>query len=268
MLTFRTDVYSWIPQADIVNPIALLPGGVARWGAGACGPRFGGDGFTQPASSYSGWKGKTFRATQSLAFNITSFGAKPNVSVDSGVTPGLTTVLTGPRSAGGRVCTSLTPTITKSTSDVSWSASDRWYEMRMHGSAHDPIPEAALKFFAGDVGLRAGGLMTPDLEWRLVIRVQEGTTQSLLTRLRYGVASTLSLDTSQRIPAPQNFGGTSNLIHGLVYVRKFPSYVVYMSITGETISPISLPVYFSDATERHWTAILLGQEDPIRQVSW
>jgi len=268
MPTFRVDVYAWIPQADVPNPIAALPGGVARWGSGACGPRFGGDGFTGPANSAAGWKGKTFRAMQTLAFQVSSFGDPPNAFIDTGVVPGLTTVLTKPRSEGGTVCTSLTPTVARSESGVSWDSSQRWYEMNLHGSAHDPIPEAALKFFAGKAGEQVGKLFTPDLEWRLKIRIQVGTEESRLTRLRYGVADLLNLDVSDRIAAPQNLGGTRNLVHGLAYVRRFPSYVVYMSISRDGIAPQSLPIYFSDASKRNLAEIVIGQEDAIRKIAW
>jgi len=33
MSNFRVDIYAWIPQADVPNPINMLPGGVQRWGA-------------------------------------------------------------------------------------------------------------------------------------------------------------------------------------------------------------------------------------------
>lgn len=268
MPTFRADVYSWISQQDVPNPIAALPGGVARWGSGACGPRFGGDGFIQPPISHEGWKAKTFRAMQTLAFSVSSFGERPSTLIDTGVIPGLTTVLTKPRSEGGRLCTSLTLVVTTSESDVSWDSSEQWYEMRLHGSAHDPIPEAALKYFAGKGGEKLGRLFTPDLEWRLAIRIQKGTVQSRLTRLRYGIADLINLDTSDRIAAPQNLGGTENLVHGLAYVRRFPSYVVYLSASGDDKAPRSLPIYFSDASERSLAEIVVGQQDAIRQITW
>ena len=269
MLTFRADVFSWIPQSDVPNPIHSLPGGVARWGTGACGPRFGGDDFITPPNSYAGWNGRTYRAMQTLAFKIAKFGVRPDIVVDTGVVPGLTTVLTGPRSSGGKICTSLTPTVTNSSSDIGWNESENWYELRMHGSAHDPIPEAALKHFAGAIASDVGSALTPDLEWNITIRIQtERDVKSRLVRLRYSIADLMSLDDSGAISAPQNFGGNANLIHGLAYVRRFPSYVVYVTVSSETRTMVSLPVYFSDASARSLAEIVIGQNDAIRQLPW
>jgi len=269
MLTFRADVFSWIPQADVPNPIHALPGGTVRWGAGACGPRFGGDNFVTPPASFAGWGGLTYRAMQTLAIKVSSFGSAPDLTLDTGVVPGLTTVLTAPRSSGGKVCTSLTPTVTKSYSDVSWNQSEHWYELRMHGSAHDPIPEQALNHLVGGAGLEVGSALTPDLEWNITLRVQtERDVKSRLVRLRYGIAGLMNLDESGTLSAPQNFGGTSNLIHGIAYVRRFPSYVLYVTVGSDAKRAASLPVYFSDAKSRSLAEIVVGQSDAIRQVTW
>ena len=269
MLTFRVDVFAWIPQADVPNPIHALPGGVSRWGAGACGPRFGGDGFVVPPTTYAGWSTFSYRARQTLSFKIASFGGRPDIVVDTGVVPGLTTVLTSSRSSGGRVCTSLTPKVTKSQSSVEWAATDEWYEMRLQGAAHDPIPEAALGFFSGSLGSTVGSALTPDLSWDLTIRIQQtAQLKSRLTKLRYGVADLMNLDVSETLPSPKNFGATSNLIHGVASVRRFPSYIVYVTVSGEGRALISLPVYFADASGRGLGEIVLGQSDAIRQLSW
>lgn len=269
MLTFRVDVFAWIPQADVPNPIHSLPGGVARWGPGACGPRFGGDGFVTPPATHAGWTRPSYRAKQTLAFKIQRFGARPDADAGTAVVPGLTTVLTGPRSAGGRVCTSLTPTVTRSQASAMWMDSDEWYEMRLQGAAHDPIPEAALKFFSGGAGSTVGSALTPDLEWDLTIRIQlDKEIRSRLTKLRYGVADVMNLDVSEQLTAPQNFGGTANLVHGLAYVRRFPSYVVYVSVSGDGRAPACLPVYFADASRRSLGEIIVGQSDLIRQLAW
>jgi hypothetical protein len=206
---------------------------------------------------------------QTLSFNVSSFGQRPNVAVNTGVVPGLTTVLTGPRSAGGKICKALTPNVTRSFSEVSWNESEQWYELRLHGSAHDPIPEAALKHITGSIGASVGSALTPDLEWDMTIRLQRGREiDSGITRLRYGIAGLGTLDRSGTLAVPQSFGGTDNLIHGLAYVRRFPSYVAYMSVSGTARPMISLPVYFSDARVRNLGEILIGQTDPIRQLTW
>jgi hypothetical protein len=141
--------------------------------------------------------------------------------------------------------------------------------MRLHGAAHDPIPEAALQNFAGAVGSNIGSGFTPDLEWDLTIRVQqEHEIKSSLAKLRYSVADLMNLDSSEKLPARQNFGGTSNLIHGVAYVRRFPSYAVYVTVSGEERMLVSIPVYFADASKRNLGQIVIGQSDLIRQLTW
>jgi hypothetical protein len=269
MLTFRADVFSWIPQPDVWNPI-YVPSGGALLGPGACGPRFGGDNFVTPPSSYAGWNGLTYRAKQTLAFKVSEFGDKDVVTIDNTrVVPGLTTVLTAPRSAGGKVCTSLTPTVTKSTADATWSDSDQWYELRMEGAAHDPIPAQALKHAAGSAGFAVGSAVTPDLEWNITLRIQmEREIKSSLTRLHYGIVGLSNFDESGTLSTPQNFGGSANLIHGFVTVRQFPSYVIYVTVGGNSRRSTSIPVYFSDASKRNLFLILLSQVDIIRQITW
>jgi hypothetical protein len=143
--------------------------------------------------------------------------------------------------------------------------------MRLQGAAHDPIPEAALQHFAGTLGSNIGSTLTPDLEWDLTIRIQSGCEiKSGLAKLRYSVADLLNLDSSDKLPAPLNLGGTSNLIHGTAYVRRFPSYVVYVTVSSDKRSLISVPVYFADASERvlGLGQIAVGQTDSLRQLTW
>lgn len=269
MPDFRIDIFAWIPQPDVPNPIAGLPGGTAKWGPGACGARFGGDNFIVPPRSYAVWSG-TYRAKQSFAFRAASFGSPPAVTLNPGVTPGLTTVLTAPRSAGGTVCYSLTPIVTKTTAGVEWKASDGWYEVRLNGAAHDPVPAAALgQLFGSPAGGAIGHALTPDLEWDLTLRFQSGSRLPALTRGRYAMSSGLNLDASGRAFAtPANFGGTSNLVHGLIAVRRYPSYVAYVTVASGTGIGVTIPLYFADASSRSLAEIVIGQTDPVRQLTW
>jgi len=205
---------------------------------------------------------------QTLAFQAAPFGSAPLVVVNTGVVPGLTTVLTAPRAAGGTVCHSLTPTVTKSTASVAWSLSDLWYEARVRGAAHDPVPAAVALHVLGPVGASVGHALTPDLEWDVCIRFQSGLRIGPLTRARYGVSSGLSMDVAAaRFPMPMHFGGTGNLVHGIVTVRRFPSYVLYVTI-GCGRSPVTIPIYFADASGRSLAEIAVGQSDPVRQLTW
>jgi hypothetical protein len=267
MLNFRLDIFAWIPQPDLYNPIFDLPGGVRRWGPGACGPRFGGDFFVTPPARYD-WT-QTFRAKQTFGFQADEIGAPPQMNLNTGVRPGTTTVLTAPRAAGGRVCYSQTPTVTASSASVAWNVSDSYYEVRMHGAAHDPVPATAAANALGSLGAGVGSTLTPDLEWNLTLRFQSGPKVPMTLRARYGFSGAIKLDTSEdAFPAPANFGGTANLTHGIIMVRRFPSYVVYATVDSGACPPVTIPIYFADASGRSLGAILVGQHDPIRQLTW
>lgn len=266
-MDFRIDVFAWIPQPDVPNPIFSLPGGTGRWGPGACGPRFGGDNFTRPPATASAWRG-TFRARQSFAFSTPSFGAAPSVTLSTGVTPGTTTVLTNTRAAGGTICHALTATVKSSSASVNWVASDKWYEAKLKGAAQDPVPAAVATGVAGGAAGTAASALTPNLEWDLALRFQSGASLGMMTRARYAVSSGLSMDVSATtFPAPTSFGSGGNLMHGLATVRRFPSYVVYVTI-GTGGAAVSIPVYFADASSRNLLEIGIGQTDVIRQLGF
>lgn len=266
-MQFRMDVFAWIPQAEVPNPIHALPGGTARWGPGACGPHFGGDNFVTPPATYSGWA-RTFRAKQSLGFQVSTFGDPPSVTINTGVRPGTTTVLTAPRAAGGTICHSITATVKTSTASVAWQASDGWYEAKMHGEAQDPVPAAVAGGVAGAPGAAVASAFTPNLEWDLNIRFQRGTSIPFLTKARYTVSAGLNLDVSgSRFPTPAHFGGTANLVHGTITVRRFPSYVLYVTIDSGS-GATTIPYYFADASGRNLATIAIGQTDPLRQLTW
>ena len=269
MEVFTLEVFAWIPQAEVPNPISLLPGGVGRWGPGACGPCFGGDDFTVPPASPAGWAGRTFRARQSFAFRVPRFGDPPLVGASSGVVAGTTTVLTARRSAGGRVCHALTALVRKSAASVAWKPSDGWYEARLQGAAEDPVPVAVGARTLGAVGAGVAGALTPQLEWDLVLRFQRGSALPLMTRARYGASRLLSLDIAAAVfPAPIGLGGTAGLVHGLITVRRFPSYVVYVTVDHGSGAAATVPIYFADASHRALGEIVVGQTDVLRMLRW
>ncbi len=267
-MEFAIEIFSWIPQPDVPNPIYSLPGGVGTWGPGACGPRFGGDDMIRPPATNWLWT-STRRASQSFAFKAASFGAPPHITFNAGVFPGTTTVLTAPRAAGGTICHSVRATVKSSAASVSWVASDGWYEVKLKGSAQDPVPAAVASGIAGPAAGAAASAATPVLAWDLLLRFQSGTSLGLLTRARYAAHSAVPMDVSAtRFPAPANFGGTSNLFHGLCTVRRFPSYVVYVGIKNGTAPAVTIPVYFADASGRNLAEIVVGWTDPFRQLTF
>lgn len=266
-MIFQINVFAWIPLPEVPNPIAALPGGTAMWGPGACGPHFGGDNFVRPAATAGGWTG-TFRAKQTYAFRANAFGDPPMVTLNSGVVAGLTTVLTAPRASGGTVCHSLTATVKTSSASVKWSSGDDWYEAKLHGEAQDPVPAAVAGRVGGSAAGTAASALTPNLEWKLTMRFQRGSSIGLLTRAAYATHSALSLDVAAtHFPAPTGFGGSGNLVHGTILVRRFPSYIVYTTIDAGS-GPVCIPHYFAEASGRHLATIAIGQTDLLRKLAW
>jgi hypothetical protein len=266
-MDFRVDVFAWIPMPDVPNPLFSLPGGAGRWGPGACGSRFGGDNFVKPPAAASAWRG-TFRAKQSFAFSAASFGATPAVTLNTGVTPGTTTVLTNTRAAGGTICHSMTATVKTSSASVSWVGGNNWYEAKLKGAAQDPVPAAVAAGVAGGAAGTAASALTPNLEWDLALRFQSGSSLGLATRARYAVSSGLSMDVSATsFPTPTSFGSGGNLFHGLATVRQFPSYAVYVTV-GTGAAATTIPVYYADASSRNLLQIAIGQTDVIRQLAF
>jgi hypothetical protein len=51
-------------------------------------------------------------------------------------------------------------------------------------------------------------------------------------------------------------------------VRRFPSYVVYATWDSGEGVPITIPIYFADASQRTLAEIVVGQHDPVRQLTW
>ncbi len=265
---FQIDVFTWIPLPDVPNPLHALPGGTARFGPGACGPRFGGDSMRVPPADPALWTSSTFRARQCLSFEAASFGAPPVTMIATGCVPGLTTVLTAPRSRGGRVCHSLTAAVVTSSGSVRWSAGDRWYAVRLHGEARDPVPAAALRYAAGSPGGAVGVGLTPNLEWVLDLRISDATTIPATTRMRYGISRALPLDrAAATFPGTASVGTGGRLVHGLLTLRYFPSLVVYLTVT-DAGARASTPLYFADAISRPLLSIAAGQTDVLRTVTW
>ncbi len=260
-MDFRVDVFAWIPQPDVPNPLFSVPGGAL--GPGACGPRFGGDDFVTPPASASAWTG-TFRAKQSFAFSASSFGAAPSVTVNTGVIPGTTTVLTNTRAAGGTVCHSMTAMVKKSSASVEWVPGDSWYQVTLVGAAQDPVPAAAASGLLGGLAGSAASAATPNLAWMLALRFQSGHALGIATRALYATISPMNLDVSGRtFPAPASFGSGGNLLHGTAVVTRYPSFVAYVTIGLTTI-----PVLFADASSRNLAEIVVSQSCLIRQLAF
>jgi hypothetical protein len=264
----KLDVFGWIPQGEVPNPVHSLPGGTGTWGQGACGPFFGGDGFVLPPAHPSGYA-QTYRAKQSFAFQFGTFGDPPSVTVNSGVLPGLTTVLTAQRAAAGTVCHSVTATILAQTASVAWDRKNSWYEVRLQGEAQDPVPTAAAGSlpFVGRPGAVVASASTPNLEWDLTFRMQQGKNIGWSTRAGYVLCGG-GLDVSGRhFPRPAHFGGQSNLVHGTMMVRRFPSYVLYVTI-GAGAGAVTVPLFFADASNRNFLEIVWPDTGPLRQLTW
>jgi hypothetical protein len=69
-------------------------------------------------------------------------------------------------------------------------------------------------------------------------------------------------------PCRPLLAGAANLVHGLITVRRFPSYVVYVTIDRGTGAAVTIPIYFADASGRSLLEIAVGQTDTLRQLVW
>src|SRR5262245_39296307 len=196
-MAFRIDVFAWIPQPDVDNPMYgkaapppppsvpppyPVPNPVPGFGfspappptnplthPGACGPRFGGDNFQRPPADPSAWK-DTFRAKQSFKFRVGAFGDQPMIVLNTGVVPGTTTVLTDTRENNGSICYSLTAIVKTSVASVTWLALVNQYRVVLKAEVQDPVPSTMVSDLLGGLLGGLASALTPNLEWDLDLR--------------------------------------------------------------------------------------------------
>ncbi|MCA8990819.1 MAG: hypothetical protein KDA88_02515 [Planctomycetaceae bacterium] len=284
-MRFAIDIFAWIPHPDVPNPLHGLPGGTGLYGPGASGPRFGGDNFVTPPVSPTGFASLTYRAKQQLVLDTSSWGLVRYRH--GGVVPGVTTVLTGTRAAGGKVCHSMTATVLKSKASVKFDASEDWYVVEMNGKVMDPYPTHAGRTAGGRVGSGVGGVAgsggrrlggaagsgvgggvataaTPALEWDMTLRIQHGGSIGLIRRAAYSLDCPLAtLDSGGPTRTSSLGAGRSNLMHGTIEVRRYPSYIVYVTAGSSTAV-----LFFADANHRNLLEIAVGTDSRLRDVHW
>jgi hypothetical protein len=96
----------------------------------------------------------------------------------------------------------------------------------MHGEAQDPVPAAVGGRTFGGTGAVAASALTPNLEWDLTLAIRNGDPVVDARPLRFEQRAQYGR-VRIRFPTRTNFGGTTNLVHGTIMVRRFPSYVLY-----------------------------------------
>ncbi len=271
-MKFEIDVFAWIPMAEVPNPIYALPGGTGRWGPGACGPKFGGDNFVLPPATVAAFLGSgayTFRARQNLTFDAKPWGKVSGMRT-GGVVPGTTTVLTATRAAGGRVCHSMTAAVLHAAASVSFDASSDWYQVEMQGKAQDPIPAAVGKHVAGSLGQAGGTALTPALAWDLQLRLSSTAVLGFWTKQRYFADAPLGFDDSGSLSGTASTlgGGTAHLLHGIITVRRFPSYAVYVTLTSDAGTRSTEIVFFANSASRGLAEIAVPWDSQIRQLTF
>jgi hypothetical protein len=270
----RIDIYAWIPLPDVPNPLFLAGKLNARLaealGPGASGPRFGGDDFQYPPKSQAGWAGgPTYRAMQTVEFAFDTFGAAPVIVTDAGVQTGLTTVLNRERRAGGTVIHSLKASVMRSPpATVSWSADNGWYELAFAGAAQDPVPADVARQLGGAMSGQIASLLVPNLSWDICLRIQKTDQIPALAKARYVLSSSLSMDSSNQLQTSGRSDPYNGFVHGLVGVTQFPSYVMYITYSGDGGVSSEQIGYFSDASSRMGALgrILIAQTDVLKPV--
>ena len=269
MPRFRVDLYAWIPDPDVPNPIysvRTLPG----IGPGACGPRFGGDNMILPPRSFAGWANLTYRAMQTVEFMFGKFGGPATITLDTGVQPGITTVLTDTRARGGKQCHAMRAAVASSpAATVTWSPDDKWYELVLSGGAQDPVPADVARRIAGGAAGSAIAAILPGVSWNVFLRFQQGTIIPASTKLRYALNGAVSFDRSDRvITGNMSLTGIDNLVHGMITVTQFPSYVLYLTAFHQNGRPSTRCIYFADGSSMGLGMIVLPQSDVVRQTTW
>jgi hypothetical protein len=117
--------------------------------------------------------------------------------------------------------------------DVVWNARYSRYELRVRGAAHDPVPATALAHLAPQYGQAVGEALTPNLQWDLAFRI-----------------------------------GSDRSLAGTVKTRRFPSYVVYLTVASGFISYVTKPVYFWNANNRSPVNIIFHHVENVGEISW
>ena len=285
--SFRLDLIGWIPQPEVDNPLAELPAFVkSLLPSGMADPFFGGDNFTTPGATPSSILPPvhTFRATQSLQFNVGSWGDIPTISINT-ATPGTTTCLSARRAAGGVVTFSLTAKLLRASGTVTFSSLFDLYEVNMSGKVLDPVPAAAAAALTAKLpGVPAplrpalasaiqaiATKATPALSWDITLRVQRGTTLNPVFVANY--APFIGAEASGTISgAVSSFaGGTFGLEHGDITFSLWPSAVLYLTVAPTGKPAVTQPVFFSDgsgATPPVTLKILVPKLCKFRQLTF
>lgn len=262
--SFRLDLVGWIPQPEVDNPLNALPAIVkSLLPPGMTDPFFGGDNFSTPGATPGSILPPvhTFRATQSLKFDVGTWGDIPTVSLNT-VAPGTTTCLSARRAAGGAVTFSLTAALLRSSATVSFSKLFDAYEVNMSGVVLDPVPAAAAAALTsklpGVPALARPALVaaiqfiatkaTPALTWDLTLRVQRGSTLNPFFVATY--APFVGAEASSTIPGATSSLGTTGfgLEHGKISFSLWPSAVLYLTVAPTGKPAVTQPVFFSDGS--------------------
>jgi hypothetical protein len=164
----------------------------------------------------------------------------------------------------------MTATVLRSAAIASFDASSGWYQITMQGKAQDPIPAAVGRHVAGPTGGTGGSILTPALEWDLTLRLSAGSTLGFWTTQRYKADAPFGFDDSASCPGVSGTlgGGTTHLLHGLITVRRFPSYVVYVTLTSAKGTRSTEIVFFADAASRGLAEITLPWDSQLRRITF
>lgn len=283
---FEIDLIGWIPQAEVDNPLSLLPGAITSLlPTGMADPFFGGDNFTTPTLAPSGMlpPSHTFRATQHIEFTIATWGASVTAAAVA-TTPGTTTCLNNRRAAGGAVTFSLAATVVSSSATVTFSALHDWYEVELSAVVMDPVPAAAARALSMKLPLvpallrgpltaaigRITTMATPSLTWNATLRIQRSGTMGPYAVATYAPYAG-SEDSGLLLGASSALSTGTRLIHGKIHFSQWPSAVIFVTFTPPGAPVGRQPVFFSNGmgVPRPEPAFI---EVPLlaklRQVTW
>jgi hypothetical protein len=106
------------------------------------------------------------------------------------------------------------------------------------------------------------------------LRFSRANTFGLTTRSLYAIglgqstAVGLGLDESKRaFGARDSFGSPLHLMHGFIRIRRFPSYVLYVTVMTPRYNA-TIPVYYANASKRGLLEIAIDQLDILREITF
>lgn len=153
----------------------------------------------------------------------------------------------------------MSATVKNSFAAVTWSNFFDEYSVTLKGEAQDPVPSGAASDLLGGVLGGIASALTPNLEWNVSLKICESgsATDPWFPGLDVSAAT---------FGAIKSFG-SGRLIKGSAQTRRYPSYIVYLTMSEGT-RIVTNPIFFADANDRSLAGIVLSSAGATREVEF